>query len=64
MSTFRHRDERIVCGKCNREFIKRITVYPCKMEDKRNRESSYFCPYCKEGYSEYLSADEDVEGIK
>lgn len=55
-------DEVEVCTKCKREFIRRLIVYPCKCDDKR--DSFYLCPYCEEHYSIQLMGDEDVTGIK
>lgn len=59
---WKHHDEKVVCKKCGKEFIKRKIIYPCNCDDKR--DSFYSCPHCGETYTVRAMPNEDYEGIK
>lgn len=59
---WKHRDEKVVCSKCGKEFIKRTIIYPSNCDDKR--DTYYCCPHCGEAYMVRAMPNEDFEGIK
>ena len=58
----KYNDEEEICDNCKKKFIKRLVIYPCKCDEKR--DSFYVCPYCGRHYSILLQGDEDVFAIK
>lgn len=59
---FKTKKEEQVCIECKKTFVLITTIYPSKIDDKRN--SCYECPYCKKLYDIVLLGNEDVETIK
>lgn len=59
---WKHQDEKVICKKCGKEFIKRTIIYPCNCDEKR--DSFYLCPFCGETYTVRAMPNEDYEGIK
>lgn len=55
------RVEIIKCKKCGKRFELEYIKYPCKMENDRNWDTYYLCPYCNDVTNVMLSSDEDVK---
>ena len=56
--------EIIKCKKCGKRFKLEYLKYLCKMEDTRNWDTNYLCPYCNDVTNVRLSSDEDVKTSK
>ena len=52
------------CKKCGRKFALEYIKFPCKMENSRNWETYYLCPYCNNSTNVRLSSDEDIRTTK
>ena len=56
--------EIIKCKKCGKRFELEFIKHPCKMEDTKNWDTYYLCPYCNDATNVRLSSDEDVKTSK